>query len=311
MKNSEKACEVGDCGTVVYARGLCSKHYQRWRTHGDPQADHSRVRGTCSIQDCDQPSKARGWCIKHYSRWQEHGSPLWEPPKPSKECSIEGCSRVPAGRGWCDMHWKRWKNHGDPNYQRPTICSIPKCGGPTHGRGLCKMHLSRAARHGNPLTTILNVGLTAEERLWKDVVKGSPDECWLWEGSTQPSGYGTVTRDGKHHRAHRFAYETLVGAIPKGFVIDHLCHDPKTCEGGPTCLHRRCCNPLHMEPTAKAHNNSGGRAVSANGRKTHCKRGHAFTPANTKITTTGGRACRRCIAVREDERAKRRRALAR
>ena len=31
-----ESCTVEGCETVPEARGLCSKHYQRWRTHGDP-----------------------------------------------------------------------------------------------------------------------------------------------------------------------------------------------------------------------------------------------------------------------------------
>ena len=35
--------------------------------------------------------------------------------------------------------------------------------------------------------------------------------------------------------------------------------------------------------------------VHYNSAKTHCKRGHRFTPQNTRITTKGGRQCKRCV----------------
>lgn len=35
--------------------------------------------GTCVL--CDAPSVGRGWCTKHYNRWRRHGDPLWEPPQ--------------------------------------------------------------------------------------------------------------------------------------------------------------------------------------------------------------------------------------
>lgn len=35
---SDDTCSVPDCDRGVYARGWCSKHYQRWRSHGDPTA---------------------------------------------------------------------------------------------------------------------------------------------------------------------------------------------------------------------------------------------------------------------------------
>lgn len=32
----------------------------------------------CSIPDCDNPARARGWCTKHYQRWKHHGDPQAE-----------------------------------------------------------------------------------------------------------------------------------------------------------------------------------------------------------------------------------------
>ena len=33
---NDDTCSVPDCDRGAYARGWCNKHYQRWRTHGDP-----------------------------------------------------------------------------------------------------------------------------------------------------------------------------------------------------------------------------------------------------------------------------------
>lgn len=69
--------------------------------------------------------------------------------------------------------------------------------------------------------------------------------CWLWLGWTEKRepgklSYGKVWWDGKMRIAHRVIYILLVGEIPPGKQIDHLCRNPS------------CVNPEHMEPvTAK------------------------------------------------------------
>jgi hypothetical protein len=41
--------------------------------------------------------------------------------------------------------------------------------------------------------------------------------------------------------------ESLIGPVPAGMVLDHLCHTLATdCIGGPRCQHRRCVNPAHL-----------------------------------------------------------------
>lgn len=299
MMNADQTCSIDGCDKVVYAREWCTKHYTRWRIHGDPVADHRRVRNTCSVEDCGRPSAGYGWCSKHYRRWVKHGDPLYVKPT---TCSIEGCDRTRKSmQGWCTMHLKRWKRHGDPEYQRPTICSVPGCGRPVNGRGWCKMHYNRWDRHGDPTATVLHTG-PPEDRLWSSVERGLEEACWPWTGRTQNNGYGLVSVDGKHFRAHRYAYELSNGPIPTGYTIDHTCHDPKQCDGGVDCPHRRCCNPAHLAAVPPGHNNTKERSISRNGQKTHCKRGHAFTLGNTKITSAGSRACRRCMAMLAHER---------
>jgi hypothetical protein len=112
---SERVCSVEGCEKLVHARGWCSMHYRRWRTHGDPlRTLGAGPRGTCSIDGCEKPVNARGWCGLHYMRWYRDGDPLSASSRIRGTCSIEGCERVHAARGWCDMHWKRWRLFGDP-----------------------------------------------------------------------------------------------------------------------------------------------------------------------------------------------------
>jgi hypothetical protein len=96
-----------------------------------------------------------------------------------------------------------------------------------------------------------------EMRFFDGFVRGEPDDCWHWRGSVDRSGYGYLTGGGRlsGKPASRQAYQLFVGSIPEGLVLDHLCHtlDPD-CVGGAECLHRRCVNPLHLEPVTNGEN---------------------------------------------------------
>lgn len=54
----------------------------------------------------------------------------------------------------------------------------------------------------------------------------------------------------------------------------------------------------------------GGKANGErNKAKTHCPHGHEYTPENTRIEKNGGRSCRKCKAIREQQRRERRKHL--
>lgn len=114
--------------------------------------------------------------------------------------------------------------------------------------------------------------------------------CWLWTGARSGSGRGNFMPDGRRSGkrrmvyAHRFAYELLVGPVPEGLELDHLCRIPL------------CVNPEHLEAVTHQENVHRGIAPSAvNARKTHCRRGHPLSGMNLYIEPgTGGRRCVIC-----------------
>lgn len=120
-------------------------------------------------------------------------------------CSISGCENPHRSRGWCGAHYSRWRALGDP-----------LAGGP--------MRIL-----GDP-----------ERRFWAKVDKSGG--CWVWTGACNSDGYGNFLFEGANWRAHRWSYERLVGPIPDGLVIDHLC-----------CV-TRCVNPAHLEPVTHLEN---------------------------------------------------------
>lgn len=131
--------------------------------------------------------------------------------------------------------------------------------------------------------------MTTEKRFWAKVERRGEEECWPWT-ACQVRGYGQFKAHGSRRvYAHRFAYELLIGPVPAGLTIDHLCRN------------RSCVNPAHMEPVPSAVNTlRGNNPLAKNARKTHCKRGHKFTPENTYRSRKGRECltCRRMMGAR-------------
>lgn len=189
-----------------------------------------------------------------------------------RTCSVDGCEKSHEARGLCKMHYTRLKRYGDVGeatgrryYNTATVCTLDGCDAPVARLDLCNKHALRLERHGHPLAggRWRPVGSTPAERL-AGFVNPVSNGCWLWNGARTAAGYGWVRVNGESVAAHRWAYETLVGPIPDGLHIDHLCHtNDLTCRGGDACPHRPCVNPSHLEPVTNAENARRGRRWSS------------------------------------------------
>lgn len=159
----------------------------------------------------------------------------------SQFCSVSGCPRKRHARGWCSVHYSQWKRHGLEPFQwvRPTEM----------------------------------------ERFWQLFHRDPVSGCWVWTGSLMRGNYAQfqwVNRGGaREGRAYRFVYERLVGPIPDGLSIDHLCRNTL------------CVNPAHLEPVTMAEN-------LARTRREMCEKGlHPLSGVN-EFKTKLSRRCREC-----------------
>lgn len=101
--------------------------------------------------------------------------------------------------------------------------------------------------------------------------------CWIYDGCLV-GGYGQATVAGSHVYTHRASYEALVGPIPDGFQIDHLCRTPA------------CYNPAHLEPVTAAENLHRSRLA----------RGYLSTEHGLSGYTNRGCRCDVCRAANTD-----------
>lgn len=138
-------------------------------------------------------------------------------------------------------------------------------------------------------------------RFWSHVDReGGSDACWPWTGHVGPLGYASFAIGPAACRqrmnAHRFAYATAHG-WPGELTVDHACHVPGECPGGPGCLHRRCMNPRHLASATRGDN---VRRANRRQRPENCPAGHPYS--SNLVEWKGGRKCRQCHRDRQKRR---------
>ncbi len=111
-------------------------------------------------------------------------------------------------------------------------------------------------------------------------------KCWVWDRGKTLGGYGRVMLEGKKLLVHRAAYEAIIGPIPAGYDIDHLCRN------------RGCYNPEHLEAVTRKENLRRGKGNQFIG-LTQCPKGHPYSGSNLVIVkrkrgSGSSRDCRVC-----------------
>lgn len=102
---------------------------------------------------------------------------------------------------------------------------------------------------------------------WRNVQKGSEDDCWPWMKSRNRGGYGKTSYADRCMGSHRVAYMFAVGPIPDGLWVLHSCDN------------RLCCNPKHLSLGTPAENSR--QMVERQRAATGERNGHRTSPGRS------------------------------
>jgi hypothetical protein len=102
------------------------------------------------------------------------------------------------------------------------------------------------------------------ERIMRHVLPEPNSGCWLWAGSVNVHGYGTVNFRQRSALAHRAVWILIKGEPPVGLELDHKCRV-------------RCCvNPDHLEWVTHEENVRRGCRAEMQRAVMQCPKGHPY-----------------------------------
>jgi hypothetical protein len=103
-----------------------------------------------------------------------------------------------------------------------------------YAKGYCRSHYKSFHRIGKPVADRLTIHGTIEKKFAIRSTGRNEKGCWIWSGSKDLDGYGSIRDGSKMKRAHRVSWELHKGSIPMGAYILHKCNNPS------------CVNPEHL-----------------------------------------------------------------
>lgn len=169
-------------------------------------------------------------------------------------------------------------------------CNAKNCDKHHYAKGYCLVHYWRNKKHGDTDRRLRIYKKTPVlDRLESKIERIPIAGCWMWTGAGDKKGYGRINIDGKIRLTHRVYYEIMVGKVPDGLELDHLCRNPS------------CCNPSHLEPVTRKVNTDRGLCAEAHRKRKSlirfCKNGHDYTEENTYVDKRGRRSCKECMKL--------------
>lgn len=111
---------------------------------------------------------------------------------------------------------------------------------------------------------------------------------WMWTAAASGPAqrqYGAIKYGKRVRKAHVVIWEMLVGPVPEGLDLDHLCE------------HKLCVNPNHLRPATRRENSIRGRNKDDDASLLAYPCGHPRTAENTYRSRSKGfehRWCRLC-----------------
>lgn len=177
----------------------------------------------CSVTSCQKTAKGRGLCSRHYEQWRTKGAVVttaadktpqqrfWEKVEKSGGCWHWAAAKDPDRFGQFQLPGKAWLAHRysyflhtgvDPgdNEVRQT-CGTRSCVRPDH----------------------LQVLDTEWDRFWAKVDAAGDCWAWLSTKNQYGYGRFYPGNGRAPVSAHRWSYSNLVGDIPSNLNLDHLC----------------------------------------------------------------------------------------
>jgi hypothetical protein len=104
--------------------------------------------------------------------------------------------------------------------------------------------------------------------------------CITLPNKPEKEGYVKLRRNNRRTYAHRYSYERVHGAIPRGLEIDHLCEN------------RACINVDHLRAVTHLENMSHARTRTLH--TGYCRNNHDLSIAGIYTHPTTGPTCVEC-----------------
>lgn len=153
-----RTCEFEGCDWPYHSRGYCSTHYGQQKKGRSLTPRRPYVPVICKIVDCERHVYARKMCSAHWQQVSGGKEPRGVRKMRAEydaQCSFGGCGRPSISLGHCWSHYAMLRNGEElrqiaEKSDQVGICEVGFCGRSKVVRGMCRQH--HALRRNYTLT---------------------------------------------------------------------------------------------------------------------------------------------------------------